>query len=130
MINIDWKLIKEIQPKLIQLFNKPIYIVGSYCIEGIKSNDIDILVLFNKPITRQKYRKYKYEIKKINPNLQFIPNFSNTFDNKLPHINLNDLNNKIIIKYNELTEEEYDILKQNMHYELYHRKDFLKEGII
>jgi len=106
--------------------NQDCYIVGSWNIKGIESNDIDILVLFDEPITITQLQAYRKELKKLGEEYQLIPNFKK--DNKnltkeFPYYNIKT-GEKSEVKRKDLTDEEYDVLKNRLYSTLSKRQKF------
>jgi thiamine monophosphate synthase len=114
--------------------NNETYIVGSSCIKNVKANDIDILVLYDKAITKKEWQRIHKETRQALKGVNFglIINFKEDnlyLKEEFPYIDLKTDDEKLIDR-NEMTQEEYDVLKNKLHLTRYKASRFIEKGII
>ena len=107
------------------------YIVGSCTIKNVVPNDIDVLVLVDRPITREELRGMRKKFYSICPKDKFSLIFNWAKDNKrlkelFPYYDL-QTDEYHYEDRDKMTFSEYDVLKMRLYNTRYKAKRFNKE---
>lgn len=122
---------KEIDKIKTAIPNYQCFIVGSRTIKNIKSNDTDVLVLIDKPITKEEMNKIRKDFYSICPQPEYSLLFNWSKDNKkiketFPYYDLKTDDFKYEDR-EQMTIEEYEILKNRLAMSRLKTRRFYKE---
>ena len=108
------------------------FIVGSRTIENVKSNDVDVLVLVESPLSKEETKSMRRTFYAICPKGEYSLVFNWAKDNTrlkelFPYYDLKTDDHKYVDR-DKMTFEEYDILKMRLYNTRFKAKRFYKEN--
>ena len=126
------KLINKIVLGVKKIFpNNDCYFMGSFCIDNIGKSDIDIIVLFDEPITVTELITRREQVALVDERLQLMCCFINDESDlkTLPYISMQNIKDRKIVDRNDFTKKSYQDYKDELYTHLWKKKKFNKAVI-